>query len=142
MSWDELEPDTKTAAPKAPVRVQMVKMKSAARARMWVLVETDILTRLGGKALRYKVQVGKGPVGHQLRIQQDDAGRFEAGPCGPPKASGQPNRYQRIRLPVVDHLPDEPIKAVACEYAIEKATRSLIITLPAWAWHKRQAVAA
>lgn len=135
MTWQELEPDTKAAPPKAPVRVGLFKPRGA-RARMVVLVETVILEGLGGRAMRYRVQAGNGTEGHQIRIVQDDAGRFEAANCGRAEA-GKRTTYQRIRLPKMDRFPDQTMPMEKADFSVDKQARALTIDLPAWAWHRR-----
>lgn len=105
-TWDELEPDTRRVAPATPVRVGMRKVRGG-RARMVVIVDREILERLGGRAMRYRLAAGRGAAGHQVHVAQDDQGRFEALACGPP----------------------EPAK-----YSVDGPGRALVVDLPAWAW--------
>lgn len=125
MSFEDLTPQPKGCSALVPVKVGMMKMRSA-RARAYIVFRRDVLERLGGKCWRYRVALGKGENAHQVAVTQDDAGPFEARPL-------KGDRAFLIRLPVVDRFPNEKLPTTECPHHVGGANR-VLVDLPSWAW--------
>lgn len=108
MTWTTLTPPPKTvSAPAAPVRIGLSKNTgSKKRAKMTIVVETDVLEKLVPSARfagAYTVQLGSAKESHQLRIVAEEAGLFEPQPIQPRKSHAV--RFVRFRLPSVERFP-------------------------------------
>lgn len=120
------------AQPKEPVRIAMSKMRTAP-ARMVLLIRRDVLAKLGGRAERYRIHVGRVEDRHRLKLVQDDQGPFEA------NVAGQKSSVMRIRLPFIEQFPDCKIAAQGVAFEqLQTQRNALLVTLPAWAWNAEQ----
>lgn len=132
-SFDWLTPAPKGAAPRTPVRFGMMKMRSAP-ARPYVLLTEEVVARLGGRAMRYRVGFGRGYSAGHLRVIQDDMGPFEA--------TRMPGRGDsatfRILLPHVEALPDAKIGAEPVAHSFPGKPPQLDIELPGWSLKRPQ----
>ncbi len=129
MAFTEIFP-SKPAKVAVPVRIGMSKMRGGARARMVLLIERDVLRKLGGKAERYRIHVGSVEHKHEIMLVQDDQGPFEA------NVAGQKSTIMRVRLPPVEQFPDCKIAAEPAKFEYGMTHKgSLVVTLPAWAWN-------
>lgn len=134
--WDDIVPDTPDAKASSPVRVGMFRApgrNGLGRARLQLLFSPEFLTALGGKAWRYRVQIGRGGIRDRLRVTQDDQGPFEALEIGrglAKKTGGA--KTLRILLPPDDRFPERKIAPEAAAFRVD--TRAIVIMLPSWAW--------
>lgn len=127
--WDELLPVKQQQAAKEPVRVGVTLVGRQRAPRLAVYVRGAILAELGGRAMRYRLSLGKGATRHMIRVVQDDAGPFEACELGKHKGGG----VFRLLLPPIERIPACRIAALGAKYEVAKK-RHLLITLPPWAW--------
>lgn len=129
MAFEEIFPGSGSPAKKVPLRVGMSKMRSAP-ARMVLLVQREVLSRLGAGAERYRLHLGRVDNKHQILIVRDDQGPFEA------NVAGQKSTVMRLRLPVVSQFPSCSIKPEPADFEIVRQPKvGLVVNLPAWAWN-------
>lgn len=131
--WQDLEPDPKRSAKKAPVRFGLKKY-GAARAKGRLLVTREVLRDLGMTTWRCNVRVGRGARKHQIALVPDEQGRFELSELGKIKGGGTFG----VTLPVVEDFPDVSMAPVERTFRIETEgkRRILVVDLPSVCWNK------
>lgn len=131
--WTELQPVTKGAPVKVPVRFGLQKLgRGDGPAKGVLLIRRDCLAQLDLRHLRVAVRLGKGARAHQIALVPQDDGPFELQEVGVAKGGG----IYRLRLPPIDTFPDRAAPLIERPFKIERDGKRqiIVVDLPSFCW--------